>query len=364
MLAALAVAAAPADRVRVTLDVSDAGLRAGGGDAGRMIVFLAADGALPRGTRPCDAPFFESPQPMMSVAVERLEPGTAVVIDDGAVSFPRPLGELRGRFSFQAVFDRDRSERTHHGVHRVGRGAGARGAATEELDRVGVRLPLDASARKAEEQQADREHARIARQRCDLHDRRLGNIRVGTGILLGERLRDRRDETGSDRPAAEHDHEHPREVPVHDMAELVRHHGAHIRPRHPLEQAIGEHHAPQSGQHAHDRRVGDEPVGRPDPDLAHADARIARERGEIVAQLALRQPPQPEERRHKQRHEHEEEERPGHGGQAHAGRHDAEAILLEELLDHAALEGEEVARLLVSFLVEEEEEGEREGRRK
>ena len=115
MLAALAVAAAPADRVRVTLDASDAGLRAGGGDAGRMIVFLAADGALPRGTRPCDAPFFDSPQPMASVAVERLEPGNAVVIDDGAVSFPRPLGELRGRFSFQAVFDRDRTERGHLG---------------------------------------------------------------------------------------------------------------------------------------------------------------------------------------------------------------------------------------------------------
>lgn len=116
MLAALALAAAPADRVRVVLDASDAGLLAGGGDAGRMIVFLAAAGALPRGTQPADAPFFASPQPMMSVAVDRLEPGVPIAVDEGAISFPVPVQELRGRFSVQAVFDRDRSERGHLGT--------------------------------------------------------------------------------------------------------------------------------------------------------------------------------------------------------------------------------------------------------
>lgn len=109
-------AASERDEIRVVLDASDAGLMGGGGAAGRMIVFLAAEGALPRGTQPCDAPFFASPQPMASVAVERLTPGTPVTVGDGAVAFPGPIRELRGRFAVQAVFDRDRSERGHLGT--------------------------------------------------------------------------------------------------------------------------------------------------------------------------------------------------------------------------------------------------------
>ena len=38
-----------------------------------------------------------------------------------------------------------------------------------------------------------------------------------------------------------------------------------------------------------------------------------------------------------------------HGGQAHPRSHHAEAVLLEELLDHSALEGEEVAGLYFFF---------------
>jgi hypothetical protein len=109
-------AAPPArDEFRVTLEAPDAGLLAGGGTAGRMIVFLAAEGALSTGTQPCDAPFFDAPQPMASVAVDRLVPGTAVVVGEGAAAFPGPLAALRGRFAVQAVFDRDRTERGHLG---------------------------------------------------------------------------------------------------------------------------------------------------------------------------------------------------------------------------------------------------------
>lgn len=84
------------DEVRVVLDASDAGLLGEGDAAGRMIVFLAAEGALPRGTQPCDAPFFASPQPMASMAVERLSPGTPVTVGDGAIAFPAPIRSSAG----------------------------------------------------------------------------------------------------------------------------------------------------------------------------------------------------------------------------------------------------------------------------
>lgn len=101
------------DRITVTLPEPAAGLLGEGTRAGRMIVFLLADGPAHRDDRPVDAPFYDAPQPAFSCAVDLLEPGKAVTLDDSAVSFPEPLGSLRGSFRVQAVFDRSTSERGH-----------------------------------------------------------------------------------------------------------------------------------------------------------------------------------------------------------------------------------------------------------
>jgi len=104
----------PADSVRVVLPEASSALLADGARSGRMILFLVNESAPPsRGAAPMDAPFFESPQPMYSVAVEALSPGKAVAIDANAVSFPLPLDQLDGRYRMQAVFDRDRAGRGH-----------------------------------------------------------------------------------------------------------------------------------------------------------------------------------------------------------------------------------------------------------
>jgi hypothetical protein len=104
----------PADSVRVALPEASSALLADGARSGRMILFLVNASAPPsRGAAPMDAPFFDRPQPMYSVAVESLSPGKAVAIDANAVSFPLPLDQLDGRYRVQAVFDRDRTGRGH-----------------------------------------------------------------------------------------------------------------------------------------------------------------------------------------------------------------------------------------------------------
>jgi hypothetical protein len=65
---------------------------------------------------PARGPFWESPQPIASIAVEDLAPGEAVVIDHTAVAFPGPLDALDGPARVQAVLDVDQTERSHlHG---------------------------------------------------------------------------------------------------------------------------------------------------------------------------------------------------------------------------------------------------------
>ena len=105
---------AASDSVRIVLPEASSALLDGGSRTGRMILFLVGASAPPaRGAAPMDAPFFESPQPMYSVAVESLAPGRAVAIDAGALCFPLPLDQLDGRYRVQAVFDRDRTGRGH-----------------------------------------------------------------------------------------------------------------------------------------------------------------------------------------------------------------------------------------------------------
>lgn len=102
------------DAVRLVLPEASSALLAGGPRDGRMILFLIDLASPPdRAAVPMDAPFFERPQPMYSVAVDSLAAGKPVTVDGSAISFPLPLQELDGRFRVQAVFDRDRAGRGH-----------------------------------------------------------------------------------------------------------------------------------------------------------------------------------------------------------------------------------------------------------
>jgi len=112
LIATLAFAPA-ADRVRVLLPESSAELLEGGASRGRLLLMMKGANSRIRRALPADAPFPEDPQPMYSIAVERLEPGREVILDDTAISFPVPLSQLAGRFEVQVVFDRDQRERTH-----------------------------------------------------------------------------------------------------------------------------------------------------------------------------------------------------------------------------------------------------------
>lgn len=109
-----ALPAVPAkDVIRVTLPKESAALLGSESRTGRMLVFLAAKSALQPGEEPLDAPFFDSPQPMYSVAVSDLVPGATVTLGADAIAFPEPIAMLDGTYRIQAVFDRNDTERGH-----------------------------------------------------------------------------------------------------------------------------------------------------------------------------------------------------------------------------------------------------------
>ena len=101
------------DVIRVTLPKESAAILGTEGGAGRMIVFLAAESTLQPGDEPLDAPFFDDPQPMYSVAVSDLAPGSTVTLGADAIAFPEPIAMLDGTYRIQAVFDRNQTERGH-----------------------------------------------------------------------------------------------------------------------------------------------------------------------------------------------------------------------------------------------------------
>ena len=103
-------ASAPADRIRITLPADRAALLGEGTATGRMLLLLCADAQVGPNARPIDAPFFRAPQPMFSVAVERLVPGKPIELGPDALAFPVPVAELDGTWRVQAVFDRSTDE--------------------------------------------------------------------------------------------------------------------------------------------------------------------------------------------------------------------------------------------------------------
>jgi hypothetical protein len=80
--------------------------------AGRMILFMRAVDSEARG-EPADAPFFEDPQPMGSIAVAELKPGMELEFDGQTIWWPGPPDWLEGLYDMQVVFDRSDTERGH-----------------------------------------------------------------------------------------------------------------------------------------------------------------------------------------------------------------------------------------------------------
>ena len=107
-------ATAPAkDVIRVTLPRESAAILGTESRSGRMIIFLATPSVLQPGDEPLDAPFFDHPQPMYSVAVSDLVPGATVTVGADAIAFPESIASLNGTYRVQAVFDRNETERGH-----------------------------------------------------------------------------------------------------------------------------------------------------------------------------------------------------------------------------------------------------------
>ncbi len=99
-----------ADTYIITLDAAARSEPA----TGRVILFF-----ITRNDRrwvahsPMEAPFFDAPQPIASVAVKDFKPGDSVIIDGTTPAFPESLDKLDGWVRVQAVLDADQTERSH-----------------------------------------------------------------------------------------------------------------------------------------------------------------------------------------------------------------------------------------------------------
>lgn len=103
LIAPIAVRPAGADdRVTVTFEET---LREAPA-TGRLILLFARTGS---GADPLDAPFWNDPQPICSIAVENVKPGAAMVLGDVEASFPGPMSALEGTYLVRAVLDVDRT---------------------------------------------------------------------------------------------------------------------------------------------------------------------------------------------------------------------------------------------------------------
>ncbi len=80
--------------------------------SGRVIFFFRALESRADGD-PSDGPFFDDPQPICSVAVDVLVPGTPISLDASCVCWPGGTQLLEGEYEVQAVFDSSTEERGH-----------------------------------------------------------------------------------------------------------------------------------------------------------------------------------------------------------------------------------------------------------
>lgn len=81
---------------------------------GRIVLFFVEDSIARRmrRVRPASGPFWEPPQPIVSIAVADLAGGAEVEIPGDAPGYPGPLETLEGRYHLQAILDADRTERS------------------------------------------------------------------------------------------------------------------------------------------------------------------------------------------------------------------------------------------------------------
>lgn len=110
--------AAPVDTYRISLSESAAealGLADGAAGSGRLILFFLRDGRRLGGARPIDAPFYRGPQPVASLDVPALAAGTSIEVRDPQLAFPGSLDLLDGTYRVQALYRRNREERSHWG---------------------------------------------------------------------------------------------------------------------------------------------------------------------------------------------------------------------------------------------------------
>lgn len=71
---------------------------------GRLILLMAKAGS---GANPLDAPFWNDPQPICSIAVTGVKPGEAMRIGDAEATFPGPMSTFDGEYTVRAVLDVD-----------------------------------------------------------------------------------------------------------------------------------------------------------------------------------------------------------------------------------------------------------------
>jgi hypothetical protein len=82
--------------------------------SGRLILFFTPDSPRWADRAPIDAPFFEKPQPLAAISVDRVEGGAFIEIDPiRADAFGDPLRSLNGTFRVQALLDLDNTVRGH-----------------------------------------------------------------------------------------------------------------------------------------------------------------------------------------------------------------------------------------------------------
>ena len=77
-----------------------------------MLFFTPVEGNWPR-REPIGGPFYSSPQPIASIAVEGWQPGDSAVLDGEALAYPDSLDALDGQYRVQALLDADNTERSH-----------------------------------------------------------------------------------------------------------------------------------------------------------------------------------------------------------------------------------------------------------
>ncbi len=103
----------PWDRFRVVYPVESASLLAPSARAGRVAVFLKAVDVA-SSLAPSAAPFLSDPQPVGSIEVKSLVPGSVVELGESARWWPEEAGRLlEGTYEVQAIFDSDASQDGH-----------------------------------------------------------------------------------------------------------------------------------------------------------------------------------------------------------------------------------------------------------